>query len=86
MVGTLIFLLFAISGFTELMVAGLYYSVLAALANGLILFILSLHFISDKSSRKEIVYVALAMLCNIPIAIFYSWLAIQMATLMHIKL
>lgn len=84
--GTGIFLLFAVSGFGEIMILGALFIPLAVFANGMILLILLLHLINHSAARKKILLAALIMLSNIPIAILFAWLSIQIAELNHIKL
>lgn len=81
-----IFLFFAISRNGELMILGLFYIFFACLANGFILLALLLHLVNHCTWQKKIFYTALIMLSNIPIAIFFAWLAIQISELNHIKL
>ncbi len=84
--GTSIFLLFAVSGIGEFMILGIFFIPLAVFVNGLILFILSLHLINHSAAWRKILLAALLMLSNIPIAILFAWLAIQISELNHIKL
>jgi hypothetical protein len=85
-IGTSIFLLFAISGVGEVMILGAFFIALAIFANGLILFILSLHLINHRAAWRKILLAALIILSNIPLAILFAWLSIQLSELNHIKL
>ncbi|WP_199118969.1 hypothetical protein [Pedobacter sp. ASV28] len=85
-IGTSIFLLFAISGVGEVMILGAFFIGLAIFANGLILFILSLHLINHRAAWRKILLAAVLMLSNIPIALFFVWLSVQISDLNHIKL
>lgn len=84
--GTSIFLLFAVSGIGEIMILGAFFISLAVFANGLILFVLLLHLINHSAAWRKILLAALLMLSNIPIAILFAWLSIQISELNHIKL
>jgi|GEM_PF-2870224 len=84
--GTSIFLLFAVSGIGKMMILGAFFILLAVFANGLILFILLLHLINHSAAWRKILLAALIMLSNIPIAILFVWLSIQISELNHIRL
>jgi len=84
--GTSIFLLFALSGISDIMILGACFILLAIFVNGVILFILLLHLIGYPALWRKILLVALVMLSNIPIAILFAWLSIQISELNHIKL
>jgi len=84
--GTSIFLLFVLSGIGQIMILGAFFIPLAVFANSLILFILLLHLINHSTAWRKILLAALIMLSNIPIAILFAWLSIQISELNHIKL
>lgn len=84
--GTGIFLLFAISKIDKVMVFSAFFIFFAVLANGIMLFILLVSLITPNTAKREIVNTILIIIINIPIAIFYVWLSIQIADLNHIKL
>ena len=86
LVGTSIFLLFAISGVGQIMILGAFFIPLAVFVNGLLLFILLLHLINHRAAWRKILLAALIMLSNIPLAILFAWLSIQISELNHIKL
>lgn len=86
LVGICIFLAFAISKAEELMIVGFFFILLACLTNGFILLALILHLLGPKFNYKQIFHTIIIMLSNIPIAIFFVWLSIQIADLNHIKL
>jgi len=81
-----IFLFFAISRINDVMVLSAFYIFFASLANGIILLILLLHLLSHRHYWREILRTAIIMLTNIPFAIFFIWLSIQIADLNHIRL
>lgn len=84
--GTGIFLLFAISKIDKVMVFSAFFIFFAVLANGIMLLILLLSLITRSTARREIINTILIIIINIPIAIFYVWLSIQISELNHIKL
>ena len=84
--GTSIFLLFAVSGVGEIMILGIFFIPLAVFTNGLILLALLLQLINYRAAWRKILLAALLMLSNIPIAILFVWLSIQISELNHIKL
>ncbi|WP_343532121.1 hypothetical protein [Pedobacter sp.] len=85
-VGTCIFLLYALSGVRDIVILGICFILLAVFVNGLTLLILLLHLISYSAAWRKILLAALLMLSNIPIAILFAWLSIQISELNHIKL
>ncbi len=84
--GTSIFLLFAVSGIGQVMILGAFFIPLAVFVNSLILFILLLHLINHSAAWRKILLAALIMISNVPVAILFAWLSIQISELNHIKL
>ena len=84
--GISIFLTFAITKLEQIMVVGGIFLLVAFMVNGLILFILMLHLLGSKANHPQIFRAIVIMLVNIPIAIFFAWLSIQIANSHHINL
>ena len=84
--GICIFLAFAISKIDQIMVVGGIFLLVAFMVNGLILFILTLHLLGPRNNHSQIFRAIVIMLVNIPIAIFFAWLSIQIADLHPINI
>jgi len=81
-----IFLTFAITKVEHIIVIGCIFLLVALMINGLILLILMLHFLGPRINHPQIIRAIVIMLVNIPIAIFFAWLSIQITSLNHIHL
>lgn len=86
LLGISIFLVFAITKIEQLMVVGAMFLVVAFMVNGLILLILTLHLLGPRTNHPQIFRAIVIMLVNIPIAIFFAWLSIQIANSQHINI
>lgn len=84
--GISIFLTFAITKAEQMVVIGGIFLFIAFMVNGLILFILTLHLLGPRINHPQIFRAIVIMLINIPIAIFFAWLSIQIADLHHINI
>lgn len=84
--GTIIFLAFAISKAQTLIIVGFVFTFIACVANGIILLVLLLHFTGNKPYWKQVFNTIIIILSNIPIAILFAWLSLQISELNHIKL
>ncbi|MDQ8005752.1 MAG: hypothetical protein REI64_13185 [Pedobacter sp.] len=86
LLGICIFLAFAIAIEERIMVLGGIFLLVAFMVNGLILLILMLHLLGPKINHQQIFRAIVIMLVNIPIAIFFAWLSIQIANSQHINI
>lgn len=84
--GTMIFIAFAISKAEALIIVGFFFTFIACAANGIALLVLLLHLTGNRPYWQQIFNAIIIVLSNIPIAIFFAWLSIQISELNHIKL
>ena len=75
-IGTVIFVLFIISGIKELSIAGLMYIGFAGLINGIFLIALAIASFIHKIYWRKILATIVFMLANIPLSIFYCFIAL----------
>ncbi|RDC58295.1 hypothetical protein DU508_05000 [Pedobacter chinensis] len=76
--GTLIFVCFAIIRIPEMMFFGLMYILFAGLINGIFFIALAVSCFTNKAYWQKIVATMIFMLANIPLSIFYSFLAFML--------
>ncbi len=74
--GTIIFGLYYLTSAFELLFIGYGYIVLTGLANFGVLIIIIRQVNSDKENRKRLLKICGLMTLNIPVMIFYSWVAL----------
>lgn len=72
--GSMILLLYCVTGISEVRVAGFVYFVAAILINLLMVFILFVHLLVYPKQYFDLLKSAAIILVNLPIAIFYLWL------------
>ena len=78
-IGTIIFALHQLFPMKiEIMIFGFFYLIFAAIINGIVFLNLTYHFIMLPHQREEIAIKALILLANIPIAVFYFYLVINL--------
>lgn len=73
-IGTLLLLLYKITSADSLAVLGIYYIIIAAIVNGLMLILLAINAITHYGDYKENLLTTLGLLANIPIT--YGYIAI----------
>lgn len=76
-IGTTIFVLFIISGIKELSIVGLMYIGVAGLINGIFLIVLVIAGFIHKIYWHKILATIVFMLANIPLCIFYCFIALK---------
>ena len=76
-IGTGIFMLFIISGIKELSIVGLMYIGFAGLINGIFLIVLAIAGFIHKIYWHKILATVAFMLANIPLSIFYCFIALK---------
>jgi len=76
-IGTLILLAFFASKATELMFIGLFYIYLATAVNGIFFLVLLFECFRQKEYWQKIAATMLIMLFNIPLSLFYCFLALN---------
>jgi len=72
--GSMILLLFCLTGISELRVIGLIYFVGAVLINLFLMFVLFIYLLIYPKDYLDILKTAAIILFNLPVAIFYLWL------------
>jgi len=78
-IGTIILALHQLfSSNVQIMIFGFFYVIFAGIINGIVFLNLAYHFIMLPNQREEIAIKALILLSNIPIAIFYVYLVINL--------
>lgn len=77
-IGIGIFLLFCISRFEALMPIGLFYLVVAAIVNGIILLTLFIELLINAKDRKQLLISMGIMLLNIPLSLTCATLALNL--------
>ncbi|WP_461484765.1 hypothetical protein [Pedobacter sp.] len=84
--GTLIFMLFALTRQQWALVTGLIFALTCIAINGIIMLILLMHLIGAKQHKNNLLRALLLILINIPIAVLYGWLTVQIAQLFDLNL
>ena len=84
--GTLIFMLFALTRQQWALVTGLIFVLTCIAINGIIMLILLMHLIGAKQHKNNLLRALLLILINIPIAVLYGWLTVQIAQLFDLNL
>jgi|GEM_PF-1066461 len=77
-IGTLILLAYFVLELNELMFAGLFYIYLAALVNGVFFLILLRECFRQQAYWRKIAATMFFMLLNIPLSLFYCFLALNL--------
>lgn len=85
-IGTLIFMLFAITGLEFFVITGFIFVLSCIAINELTLLILLLYLINTPQHAEKIIRSILLILLNIPIAILFGWLTTQIHQLLPLKL
>jgi len=74
-IGSVIFFSFILTGISSLQITGFIYNVIACAANGLFLLALFGLMIIYPKRYWDILQLMLILLFNVPVAIFYLWIA-----------
>lgn len=73
--GSLILILFCFTGIRELRIMGFIYFAIAVFVNLLMMFILFVHLLIYPKQYMDLLKTAAIILFNLPVAVFYLWLA-----------
>jgi len=70
-IGTLLLLVYKISGYSNLIAIGYFYTIVAAIVNSILVLLLLLNILLNFKNSKEHLLTLGIVLANIPIVIFY---------------
>jgi hypothetical protein len=79
-IGTILLLLYLFTKQSKLIEIGLFYIIIAFIANSIMLIWLLYHYVSQTNQREYFAIKILILLANIPIAFFYFCLTVKQIT------